>query len=474
MQLDKVLVYENNTIQDVLKIIDLSGLGVAFVVSEEKELLGVLSDGDLRRLLLSGLSLSSKIGKNYNTNPIRKSINSNSSAILSEFNDDVRVIPLVNERNILIDYSTRQHVRNIPIAEPNLKGNELTYVHDCLASGWISSQGAYVEKFEANFERYLGLHSLAVSNGTVAIHLALTALGVGRGDEVIVPDLTFAATINAVLYCGATPVLADVDENTWNIDLNHARELISQKTKAIIAVHLYGNSSDMDALSVWCDENNLLLIEDCAESLGTEFRTRPTGSFGDASTFSFFGNKTITTGEGGMVCFRSEDIYRRAQILRDHGMSKTKRYWHEMIGFNYRLTNVQAAIGVAQMERLSSFVSRKSQIAKRYIEEFSSLPIKFQIVAKDVFSSYWLFSITLNSEKERDDVANYLNENGVESRKIFYPLSEMEIYKPFIRKELRVSSQLSKKGLSLPTYPSLTPDELDKIIMTFKKFFHER
>ena len=233
---------------------------------------------------------------------------------------------------------SRSHV--LPVMEPSLNGNELQYVIDCIKTGWISSQGLYVKRFEAEFASYLGVpEAVSCANGTVALHLALAALGIGAGDEVIVPDLTFAASINAVLHSGATPVLVDVRRDTWTIDTDSLQSLMTPRTRAIMPVHLYGRASHMDELRAIAKAHGVLLIEDAAEALGASYRGAMLGSLGDAGTFSFFGNKLITTGEGGMVVYRDAKAAARARILRDHGMDPKRRYWHLEVGYNYRLTN---------------------------------------------------------------------------------------------------------------------------------------
>ena len=248
----------------------------------------------------------------------------------------------------------------IPLLEPSLNGNEMKYVSECINSGWVSSKGEFVRRFEEMFSLLnQDLHSVSASSGTSALHLALIALDIGKGDEVIVPNLTFAATVNAVLHSGAKPILVDVDDRSWNITVEKVKPLISKHTKAIIPVHLYGQPCDLIGLRRLADLNNLYLIEDCAEALGSSFDGNPVGTYGDASMFSFFGNKTITTGEGGMVIFKEKFLANKAKIFRDHGMNPDKKYWHDYIGYNYRLTNIQAALGLAQLEQLNSILEKK-------------------------------------------------------------------------------------------------------------------
>ena len=240
----------------------------------------------------------------------------------------------------------------IPVYQPDLSGNERAYVDRCLQSTWISSKGEFIDRFQQGFAGYIGApHALAVANGTVALHLALAALELGPGDEVIVPSLTYVAAVNAIRYVGATPVFADADPATWQVSVAHVAKLINGRTKAILAVHLYGQACDMAALVDLARRHRLRLIEDCAEAFGTKMGAKHVGTFGDIATFSFFGNKTITTGEGGMVVAADPTLHRKALKLRGQGLADDREYWHDVVGFNFRMTNICAAIGLAQFDR---------------------------------------------------------------------------------------------------------------------------
>mgnify|MGYP000636360975 FL=1 len=257
----------------------------------------------------------------------------------------------------------------IPVYQPSLTGNEKKYVNDCLDSNWISSKGKYVSLFEKEFANYLHVdYATGVCNGTVALHLALIALGIGTGDEVIVPTLTYIASVNAIAYTGARPVFVDSLPDTWQIDPQEVRRSITPQTKAIMAVHLYGHPCEMSVLKEIADEHRLFLIEDCAEAIGSKYQGRHVGTFGDVATFSFYGNKTITTGEGGMVITNDQTIFERAVHFKGQGLAKYRQYWHDVIGYNYRMTNICAAIGLAQLERIDDILSKKCRIAELYQE----------------------------------------------------------------------------------------------------------
>ncbi|MEI7662634.1 MAG: DegT/DnrJ/EryC1/StrS family aminotransferase [Bacteroidota bacterium] len=356
----------------------------------------------------------------------------------------------------------------IPISQPSLLGNEKLYVMDALASGWISSIGPYIDKFETAFAGYQGVkHAVATHNGTIALHLALAAAGIGEGDEVIVPDLTFIATANCVRYCHATPILTDVTQDSWNISPEAIRRAISPRTRAIIPVHLYGNPAAMDEIMEIAAQHNLLVIEDCAEALGAEYNGNKTGTFGHISCFSFFGNKIISTGEGGMCITNDNALAERMRILRDHGMSRGKKYWYDHLGFNYRMTNLQAAVGLAQMEQIEKLIAARDDIYQVYHKALSSHPcIRMQEVncQRNV---NWLFSLRMTgmAYKQRDAVMESLKLQGIDTRPLFYPISQMPFYQEscYKRGEPANSQAISQEGISLPTYVGLTHDEVNFI-----------
>ena len=357
-------------------------------------------------------------------------------------------------------------MKMIPVSEPCLRGNETKYLLDCVQSGWVSSLGKYITMFEKNFAEFCGVkHGIAVSNGTTALHLALATLGIGAGDEVIVPTLSFIATANAVHYTNARVVFADSESETWNIDPREIEKKITSRTKAIIPVHLYGHSADMDPILEIAKKHNLIVIEDAAEAHGAIYKGKRVGSFGQMGTFSFYGNKIITTGEGGIITTDDDELDNRLRFLRDHAMAPEKRYWHTEVGFNYRMTNIQAALGVAQMEQVEEFIERKRQIAERYISGLSGLSnITLPPQASWAKSVYWMFSILLNPEfpLSRDEFLLQLKAAGVDNRPFFYPIHEMPPYASDSG-SFPVAEDLSRRGLNLPSAVTLTNEEIDSI-----------
>jgi perosamine synthetase len=368
--------------------------------------------------------------------------------------------------------ATPADARRVPIAEPTLGGNELKYVTECVTTNWISSQGSFVRRFETEFAALLGVpHALAVSNGTVALHLALAAYGIGPGDEVIVPDLTFAATLNAVIYTGATPVLVDVAHDTWNMDPDAVAAAITPRTKAIMPVHLYGQPTDMAPILALAKRRGLVVVEDAAEAVGAKWNGIACGAIGDCGTFSFFSNKLMTTGEGGMVVFKDDAIAARARRLRDHGMNPQRRYWHDEVGFNYRLTNLQAAIGCAQLEQLAGFLDAKKRLSAHYNRRFAGIAeIECPTIRDGFENSYWVYTIVLDCaalDISRDAFMAKLAAAGIDTRPIFYCMHEMPPYKGFAgNRAFPVSARVSANGLSLPSSTSITQAELDFVADT--------
>lgn len=361
--------------------------------------------------------------------------------------------------------------RFIPVAEPSLTGNELAYVTDCVTSSWISSIGAYIPRFENEFARFCGVkHGIATSNGTTALHLALAICGIGAGDEVIVPSLTFVATANAVVYTGATPVFVDSEPRTWNIDPDDVARKITPRTKAIIPVHLYGHPANMDAINDLARAHNLFVIEDAAEAHGAEYKGRRTGALAHIGAFSFYGNKIVTTGEGGMLTTDDDALAEKARWLRDHGMSATDRYWHPVIGFNYRLTNIQAALGVAQMEQIDQFIARKRAIAQRYTELLAGVRgLTLPPEESWARSVYWMYSVLIGDDARcsRDQVMAHLKARRIDSRPFFHPIHVMPPYAT--GQSLPIAERLSKQGINLPSSVTLSDTDIERITHVLKE-----
>ena len=359
-----------------------------------------------------------------------------------------------------------------PVAVPNLSGNEKKYVMDCVDTTWISSNGKYVTQFEQAYSQWMGVkHALSCCNGTVALHLPLLALGIGPGDEVLVPTLTYIATANAVRYCGATPVFVDCLEDTWDMDAADAEKKVTQRTKAIIPVHLFGNPCDMDAIMALAQRHHLAVIEDCAECHGGTYQGQLVGTFGEFGTFSFFGNKIITTGEGGMVTTNRDDYAAQMRLLKGQGMSPQKRFWFEMVGYNYRMTNIEAAIGLAQLEKVEEHIAERKRVAGWYAEEFAGMEdvIRTQKVTENADCVWWMFSILLTDKAKvsRDQLAEILLSEGIETRPIFYPMHIMPVYED-ANANCPVSERIAANGMNIPTHSMLTREDVRYICSRIK------
>ncbi len=352
----------------------------------------------------------------------------------------------------------------IPISQPSITQKEIYYVTDAIKSGWVSSLGKYIDKFEEKFAEFCGTkYALATSNGTVALHLALVSLGIKEDDEVIIPDFTFIATANAVKYTGAKVVTVDIEEDTLCINPKEIAKAITPKTKAIIPVHLYGHPANMEEIKKISKKYNLFVIEDAAEAHGAEIGGKKVGSFGDVSIFSFYGNKIMTSGEGGMITTNNKELYEKMKYLRDHAMSKEKRYWHTEIGYNYRMTNLQAALGVAQLERIDELLNKKREIFewyKEYLKDIPDIKLNFQ---KDGYKNvYWMICLEVigYDERKRDILIKKLKEKGIDSRPFFYPISDMPMYE---KADTLVTYKVYQRGINLPSFFDLKKEEVKYI-----------
>jgi perosamine synthetase len=465
---EEILLRETASAYEALVMLDQTGNRFLFAVDGEGRLTGVLTDGDIRRGLLKGHDIHADVScfmrRQFASLPVDATDREITAALVGR----IFFLPLLDREGRPVDYSSLQRHRQYPVAQPILDGNEETYVTECVRTGWISSQGRFVLEFEKALGSFHGAGpAVAVSNGTVALQLALAALGIGPGDEVVVPALTFAATASAVIHCGATPVFADVDPRTWMMGAEQIAPVLTGRTRAIIPVHLYGYPAAMRGIMELAESRNLRVIEDAAEAFGASVDGRLVGTFGDAACFSFFGNKTITTGEGGAILFRDPAVRARARTLRDHGMAPDRRYWHVEPGFNFRMTNLQAAIGVAQMERIGAILERKRQILDGYLAAFGDMPEFVQQRAGEGGTpSCWLYTLLLSDAAgiDRDELAARLIRHGIETRPTFYPLPGMPAFERFAPgQKFPAAEWIAGRGLSFPSATTLSPSGLDHV-----------
>lgn len=359
----------------------------------------------------------------------------------------------------------------IPVNEPLLNGNEKKYLQECIDTGWISSEGPFVERFEQAFARRVGRrHAVAVANGTAALDIAVEALAIGPGDEVILPTFTIISCIHQIVRAGATPVLVDSDPLSWNMDVEQVAAKITPRTKAIMAVHIYGLPVNMDPLLALAERHGLKLIEDASQMLGQTYKGKPCGSFGDISTFSFYPNKHITTGEGGMMATDDAELAERARGLRNLCFQPGKRFVHEHLGWNYRMTNLQAALGLAQLERLDEFVARKRFIGRRYHELLQNLPCVQLPLTRAEFAEniYWVFGLVLDKTLAIDAASamQRLSLSGVGTRPFFWPMHRQPVLLNkgwFDQENYPVAENLAEQGFYLPSGLALSEGQMEQV-----------
>jgi perosamine synthetase len=365
----------------------------------------------------------------------------------------------------------------IPVNEPLLDGNEKKYLCECIDTGWISSEGPFVKEFEARFAARVGRkYGIAVSNGSVAIDAAVVALGIGEGDEVIMPTFTIISCAAAVVRTGAVPVLVDSDPITWNMDFEQIETKITPRTKAIMVVHIYGLPVDMDPILALADKYGLKIIEDAAEMHGQTYRGRPCGSFGKISTFSFYPNKHLTTGEGGMIVTDDQELAERCRSLRNLCFQPQKRFLHEELGFNFRFTNLQAALGLAQLERLDEFVERKRNMGRRYNELLADMEsIDLPLPATDYAESiYWVYGVVLKDNVPFDaiEAMRRLGERKIGSRPFFWPMHEQPVFHKmglFRDESYPVAERIARRGFYIPSGLALTDDQIEQVALMLKE-----
>lgn len=368
----------------------------------------------------------------------------------------------------------------IPLSIPQIEGNEWKYIKECLDTNWVSSVGSYVDKFEEKIKEYVGSSTAVVTmNGTAAITLALQTLGIGKGDEVIVPSMTFVASVNPILYVGATPVFIDITEDTWVMDADQIESLITEKTKAIIPVHLYGNMVDMEPLMQIANKYNLYVIEDATEALGSEYQTsdgkwHKAGTLGHFGAFSFNGNKLITTGAGGMLVTNSEQLGERAKYLSTQSKTVLNNggMIHEEIGYNYRMPNILAAMGVAQLEKINEYIEKKRQHALLYNKLLAGVKgIQLSAAKENIKNCYWLYSILIKDHYvlERDELIQHLKDKGIETRPFFYPINCMKLYSKYNRINLCTTDLISQQGVNLPSSVGLEEQDIQYICDCIKE-----
>ena len=362
----------------------------------------------------------------------------------------------------------------IPVCEPVLPGNEKKYVIDCLDTNWISSKGKYIDKFENGFAEYCGVdHAVSCTSGTTALHLLLRALGLGPKDEVIVPTFSIIATANAVALTGATPIFTDCEPDHFTIDSDRIESLITEKTRAVLPTHIYGHLCRMDKILKVADLHDLWIVEDAAEAFGAHCAGKKAGAFGDGAAFSLYANKMITTGEGGMITTDNPDLAALLRTLRDQAFSSHTHFWHYYAGFNYRMPNLQAAIGLAQLEKAEELIERRVRNAKYYCEGLETIPgLDLPRTDPDTRNVHWMFALTVTEwfGCTRNELMIELAQRGIETKTFFIPLHLQPIYyKPKYDGKFPVSEKIAREGLYLPSSGNLKRGQIDYIVESIRE-----
>jgi len=362
--------------------------------------------------------------------------------------------------------------KRIPVYEPVLGDQVMKNVVECVQTNWISSRGRFVDEFEHGFADYIGAaHAASVCNGTVALHLALLALDIRAGDEVIVPTFTYIASVNAIAYVGATPVFVDSSRSDWQLDPADVERKITDRTAAIMVVHLYGQPANLPAIVEIAGRRGIKVVEDCAEAIGSRHGSRHVGNYGDIATWSFFGNKTITTGEGGMVTCADADLDRVVRKLKGQGLAGNREYWHDVVGYNYRMTNICAAIGVAQLPEAGRFLQRKRDIARRYADGFTGLPVDVLGESPGTTNSYWMNCISVHDAAHREPLRKHLADHAIETRPGFYPAHTMPMYSGRDRGPYPVAAHLAGCAINLPSSPALSDEDVAFVVEQVRQYF---
>ena len=464
MQFQNRIISASKKVKDLLDIFQKYPGKFIYIVNENNFLLGVVSEGDVRRFLIKSENLNSSADQvmNKNFTFIREDFyvkDVNKHMLFLQKNKEC---PILNNEGKLLAIKEPLDRKFIPIAMPDISGSEKEELLEVFNSTFISSNSKSVQTFEKMFLKFIDQKfGTSVSNGTLALELAIKSLGFKEGSKIGVPNYSFGATINAVINCGFEPVLIDCNENLL-IDFNHLKKI--NNLSGLIYVSLYGYANNIIEIAEYCTEKNILLIEDNAEGLGTSVNKVKLGGFGDASTYSFFANKLITTGEGGFVTFKNENHFKLSLLIKNHGMSVERKYFHEVVGNNYRLTGLQAAIGIGQLKRVNDFLIRRNYIGNKYDNELNISTKYFKLITgKNIFNSYWLYPLIIKDELEKKELVERFSSLNIEVREIFIPFHEMKIFSNYKVNNFEYSSF---KGIVLPTYPLLKDSDINLIIET--------
>lgn len=468
--ISSITIRENNTIKDAMKCMEKTGLKAVFIVDKNKKLLGVATDGDIRRALLSGKSFNTAVKDIMITNPITAQGETPDTKLLEIMLEKyIQEIPIVDSNGRLVDVILLRELKSIPLSNPDITHKEVEVINQVLSTPYLSI-GPKVEEFEKKVADFIGVkYAVAVNSGTSGLHLCIKSLGIKDGDEVITTPFSFIASANCMLFERAKPVFVDIDENTLCIDVNKIEKAIAKKTKAILPVHIFGHSCEMDKIMEIAKKYNLAVIEDACEAIGGEYKGKKVGSFGNCGVFAFYPNKVITTAEGGMIVTDNEKIAKLCQSMRNQGRDEGDAWLsHSRLGYNYRMSELSAALGSVQMDRINEILEKRQKTADYYNKRLSQIEgIKVPYVGPDVKLSWFVYVIRLDqtrfSRQDRDQIMNELNSKGINCGNYFPPIHLEPFYVNMFgykQGSFPVTEKLSNLTIALPFYNNLTEAEI--------------
>ncbi len=473
----KLTLSKDSTIKDAMDCINKSGKRVALVVDKKGRLIGLVTDGDIRRHILKSKSIEGPVKEILNLRPIVGKVGMTKDKILAIMEkNEIITLPILDKKGILKDLVLMQDLVKISLSSPDITSKELNAIKEVLVSSTLSI-GPQVEKFEKLFAQYIGVkYAIAVNSGTSALHLCVRALGIKDGDEIITSPFSFIASANCALFERANPVFADIDKKTLCLDYSLIEKKITKRTKAILPVHIFGHPCQLDKIMVIAKKYNLAVIEDACEALGSEFNGKKVGSFGQVGVFAFYPNKQITTSEGGMIVTNSKKIADICRAMRNQGRTNNRWLSHEILGFNYRLGELNAALGVVQMQRVEEILKKRKMVAEYYNKRLKSIKgVSIPYISKDVKISWFVYVIRLDgnyfSRKDRDKVIKEMTENGIYCRDYFPPIHLEPLYVNMFgykKGDYPITESVSDTTIALPFYNNLSQEKVDIICQTLE------
>jgi len=472
-KLQFITLSETNTIHDAMQSLDKSGSRVVLVVDDERKLVGIVTDGDIRRILLLGKPVSTKIGEVMSKSPVSAPENTPAQQLVQiMLKNNIYQLPIVDEHNIVVDIIFFSDLRTIPLSSQDITAQEVDAIHKVITSPYLSI-GPKIKEFEKAVANYVGTkYAIGVNSGTSGLHLAIRSLDIKDGDEVITSPFSFISSANAALFERAKPVFVDIDSDTLCIDPDKIEEKITNKTKAILPIHIFGHPAKMDKIRSIADSYKLAVIEDACEALGSEYQNKKVGSFGDVGIFAFYPNKQITTAEGGMIVTNDEKIAKLCTSMRNQGREENVSWLsHVRLGYNYRMSELSATLGVSQMQRIDEILKKRRGVASNYNEQLKDINgIRLPFVAQDIRMSWFVYVIRLNQDtsnpKRRDLVIGELERRGVKCRNYFPPIHLEPFYvKLFGNKEgdFPITEKVSASTIALPFFNNLAEEEIKYI-----------